>query len=87
MKLSKIFKYARSWDIIELLMEEERLISDICIKLRSNFNDLKKTLDLLEREEIVKTIHYGRIKVIRLKNNEKVVLLINFIKKWSDIDG
>jgi len=84
MKLSKIFKYARSWDIIELLMEEEHLISDICIKLRSNHKNLKKTLDLLEREEIVETIHYGRIKLIRLKKNRKVNLLINFIKKWNE---
>ena len=83
-KLEDIFYSKGRIKILKLLVEKREVyITEIARKTCLNYSSLRKHLEALKRLGIIEEKRYGRIRLIKLRDNEYVQKIINFIKYFD----
>jgi len=88
-ELKKIFRKPCIWSIINILNSTEDKIINITAlisKLNSNYSAVSKCIEDMKILGIIEEIHIGRLRLIKLKENNKLTkLMTDIIKSFDSI--
>ncbi len=85
----RIFRKPCIWSIINILNSTEEKIINITAlisKLNSNYSAVSKCIEDMKFLGIVEEIHIGRLRLIKLKENNRLTkLIIDIIRSFDSI--
>jgi len=88
-ELKKIFRKPCIWSIINILNNTEDKIINITAlisKLNSNYSAVSRCIEDMKMLGIIEEIHIGRLRLIKLKEDNKLVkLMTDIIKSFDSI--
>ncbi len=76
------------WAVLSVLIETENNtlnITALISKLNSNYTTISKCIDHMKRLQLIEEIKIGKLRLIRLTNNDMAKLMINIIKSLDEL--
>ncbi len=88
-EFKRVFRKSCIWSIINILNDTEEKIINITAlisKLNSNYSAVSKCIEDMKFLGIVEEIHIGRLRLIKLKENNRLTkLIIDIIRSFDSI--